>query len=102
MLGKEAASRNHSVGNNRMAADLYMSLIGRALSSSSPQPDHESFIAQLQHSIEDCDRAAATHPGLVAPPSGEDVEGFARKVSAALSLSEVDQAVSFVLNLKQV
>ena len=100
MLGKQAAATNKSAGNNRMAADLYMSLIGKALSSATSLPDNESFIAQLQHSIEECDRAAATKPGLVTAPPGEDVEAWARKVSAALSSSDVNLAVASVLNLK--
>lgn len=100
MLGKEAASRNRSAGNNRMAADLYMSLIGKALSSATPLPDNDSFIAQLQHSIEECDRAAATMPGLVTAPAGEDVEGWAKRVSASTSPGDVDVAVVSVLNLK--
>jgi hypothetical protein len=100
MLGKEAAAKNRLTGNNRMAADLYMSLIGKALSSTTPLPESDSFIAQLQHSIEECDRAAATSPGLVSAPAGEDVEGWARRVAALTSAGDVDAAVVSVLNLK--
>ncbi|GAX73289.1 hypothetical protein CEUSTIGMA_g743.t1 [Chlamydomonas eustigma] len=86
LLSREAAIKNQAVGNNRYAAETYMNLMSRVLTTNGG----EAYAAQLQKDMDACDRMAISVPGEW---GGEDTEAWSSIVGSASNSGEVEEAV---------